>query len=477
MQWFKNIWRALQIEPEIWAVYMLGQKSADIPHKMDIKQRYPGLPLRLVAFVWRVLKTLRFTRSNCQVSSTDILVFAKTANQANALSATVEALDQQGVSLIRISGAGATRVSSEFNNDKCERIALSIADALKVMILTLVRAPVIWRSLANKDLRLRRWFFDSFLRCHIYLVYFEKILASNRPNLVLVNNDHNAPHRCLLALARSSGIKTAYMQHASVSPLFPTLAFDYNLLDGVVAADTYLACEGNNPATGLLPLKRHVFLTGQKKPLKRGRNMTSNRIGMAVNALDALTDIQNAVQAVTQAGYSVRLRWHPGMGATIINEIKASFSDSVSVSLSDPVKETVDDFLKQVCMLIAGNSSIHLESAVAGVMPLYYEFSPVHTPDYYGYVKNGVSASASGVEQLIAEIIEVLEGRCKADTVAIQRYSATFNTEWEGREGELAAGILKGLVIGDDPSEFWGYAGTVIPPKNDRGDKWNFVPY
>ena len=40
-----------------------------------------------------------------------------------------------------------------------------------------------------------------------------------------------------------------------------------------------------------------------------------------------------------------------------------------------------------VNILVASNSSIHLEAALDGLPTFYYEMSKVLFPDYYGYVK------------------------------------------------------------------------------------------
>ena len=59
-----------------------------------------------------------------------------------------------------------------------------------------------------------------------------------------MSNDHSPANRALLLVAKSKGIKTVYMQHASVSNLFPVLDFDYSFLDGVNAYNIYKEIEG-----------------------------------------------------------------------------------------------------------------------------------------------------------------------------------------------------------------------------------------
>lgn len=468
MNWFRTITNALHYEPEVWAAYLRGQQPQTVFNGIKGKPRYRGLPLRLAAYGRGLLRLVRLRTKTGDKKSADIFVFAQTANQANSLSPTLSHLNEWGVSIHRVTGHGAASTSGEFAKNDCEWMTLSTVDVVRVAVLTILRSPIIWCQLADKDRRLRQWHFDAFLRCHIYLVFFEKALAATNPRLILISNDHNAPQRCLLSLARVKGIKTAYMQHASVSRIFPALIFDYSLLDGQVAKDTYMDCELNKPASAPMPDQRHIFLTGQKKPVRRVPGMSHSTVGLAINTLDSVQDVMKVVTVVAEAGYVLRLRWHPAMNMARVDQIRHACSPIQSVGLSDPLVETVGDFLTQVGVLVAANSSIHLEAAVASVMPIYFEISPASTWDYYGYVRNGVSAEAKSTEELPELIGNVLSGYRKLNSAVVQAYSATFDTEWEGREGELAAGIIKDLLNGAEPSECWGYAGLMRSIQSQR---------
>lgn len=468
MTWFSTILRALRQEPEVWAAYFLGQKFNERASGIPAKPRYSGLPLRLAAYVLELLRATRFQSPVGVTRRVDVLVLALTRNQANSLIATVHHLQTKGISVHCVTGQDAASAERVFGDDVCQRITLSLFDSIKVALLTLLRAPVIWRQLALKDRRLRKLHFDAFLKCHIYLVYFEKALTSINPSLILMSNDHNSEQRCLLSLARVKGIRTVYLQHASVSRLFPALMFDYSLLDGQVAIDNYIQCNSNKPKSATVPNRRHIFLTGQKRSVQPPCSSRGAIVGFAIKALDDERDVMQVVRAITDAGYDLRLRWHPGTDLAKANEIRQACLEIPSVGLSDPHIETVGDFLAQTSVLVAANSSIHLEAAVAGVLPVYFEMLPVSTRDYYGYVKNGVSAEARDLVELRDLIDDVLKGRRTLNPHAVKAYSATFNTEWEGREGELAARIIKSLLEGANPAQCWGYAGVVKSGENQQ---------
>jgi len=151
---------------------------------------------------------------------------------------------------------------------------------------------------------------DSFLRVHIWLFYFAVLLKRVQPNLVLMSNDHNVPNRALLGVCRVLGIKTAYVQHASVSGRFPALRFDYAFLDGSVARSTYEGCEANRCTDASLPDERHVFLAGVQKGLRA--SVRGERIGIAVKHKNDIAAVRHALQQVSGVHRSIVLRWHPG---------------------------------------------------------------------------------------------------------------------------------------------------------------------
>jgi hypothetical protein len=458
MQSFVTINKALRIEPEIWASYFLGQKYSERASGLPSKPRFIGLLMRFVSYGFGILKLIRLRLPLRDYSQVDVLVIALTANQATSLATTVKQLVNQKLSVQIVSGYRSTNTSSFFNANHNLEILLNPIDFVKVLLLNMIRTPIIWRHLYEKDRRLTQWYFDAFLRCHIYLVYFEKLIALKKPKLILMSNDHNSPQRCLLSLAKIKGIKSAYLQHASVSSLFPALSFDYNFLDGIIAARTYQSCDDNKYKLSLPPTNRHIFLTGQKKSVevKNGKNLRS--IGYAIKALDDIDDVMKVVNSIVQVGCSLRLRWHPGTSLRKIEEIRKIYSKLSMVTISDPLEEPIDSYFAQIGVLVAANSSIHLEAAIAGVVSIYFEISNTNKNDYYGYVKNGISVEALSTEQLLTIILNLRKENISVNPMAIQAYSATYDTEWEGREGELVARIIIDLLCGAAPNKCWGYA-------------------
>jgi hypothetical protein len=67
--------------------------------------------------------------------------------------------------------------------------------------------------------------------------------------------------------------------------------------------------------------------------------------------------------------------------------------------------------------------------------------------DYYGYVKNKISHLLNenfNIEEIIQlSLSKNVEGKVEA----VRKYSSTFNTKWEGREGEIVVKIIKDIII------------------------------
>jgi len=177
-------------------------------------------------------------------------------------------------------------------------------------------------------------------------------------------------------------------------------------------------------------------------------NRKANAIGVALNALDNSKTVIAFINALVAEGLNIRLRWHPGQAPRDTQSYRDGFARNARVTLSDPNQESISDFMEQIGWLIAGNSSIHLEAALAGVMPIYYELTPPDKPDYYGYAKHGLTKTATSVAQVL-RLVEETQDTHSPNADAVCYYSSTYPTEWDGREGELVAECLRRLDCGE----------------------------
>jgi len=448
--WLERVNNVLKVEPEIWFSYLHGQQLEHLKHLKEENTKYRGKFFRILLWGYVLLKNTRFKPYNNDTRY-DYLVFAGTVNQKNSLDNTIRALKARGYNVCAVAPRRILK-DSEIKNKEYMVMSYSILDVLKSLLIFSFRISSLVKQLKNKDKSLIDLRLDRFLNVYNSLVYFDSLLKRVKPNCIIVSNDHNVFYRALLALGRNSGIKTCYMQHASVSDLFPALNVNYAFLDGLAALKTYRKCESNHPPKSPLIKDRKVFLSGQKKNLtiNNFESKTKNSVGIALNSLDSLGGIKRLVHFLCKKNINVRVRWHPGQTQKVIQEIKEELR-RYPVEISDPKSESLTEFFADLRCLIAGNSSIHLEAALSHTVPIYYEFSQQDIQDYYGYVKNGLAVLASTEDELLYKIEKINKNELTINKEAVQFYSSTFETEWEGLEGNLVAETLIALMSDKEP--------------------------
>lgn len=445
-KWYKTATKILRDEPEIWLSYLQGQQLEKIHHLAEQKSRYSGFPLQLIKYPASLLKNITKlpSHSMSKPEKCDYYVFAGTNNQLNSLSSTVDALKENKQKVTAVTFESL--VSDERWIDY-QPLKLNYSDAAKSLFLMLMRSSELYTDLKNLHPNALKYWYSEFCNVYSYLAYFERVLTENQARCVITSNDHSIPNRCLLAVAHELGIKTAYLQHASVSDLFPALRVNYAFLDGQSALDTYQLCEKNQPNTSRNVPKPKVFLTGQKKVINKGKknkDISAKNIGLAFNMLDNIEDVIKLSEQLLALNKGIIIRWHPRQSKNDIEYLKNQLYKVKNISFSDPNSESIDQYFSRTSWMISGNSSIHLEAALAGILPIYYEMSSPSTPDYYGYVKAGLAVKANNLNK-IKNIIEQEPLDNKVRDLAIRHYSSTYNTRWEGNEGTLVAECLIAL--------------------------------
>lgn len=448
-KWYKTAKKILKNEPEVWINYLQGQQLDNITYLAEKKSRYPGLLLQLIKYPYFIFSNLDipFKTSDSDTKKCDYYVFAGTNNQLSSLDSTVQALkdNQQKVVLITFESLISDRQWKEY-----QPLKFSLTDAFRGITLMLTRSPQLYNDLKNLHPNALKHWYSEFCTIYSYLTYFERVLTTNQAKCVITSNDHNIPNRCLLAVAHELGIKTAYLQHASVSSLFPALRVNYAFLDGESALDTYKKCEANQIAADRNLPRPKVFLTGHKKPIDKSDRVSSSfipNIGIAFNVLDNLDDVISLAEQLLFLNQLIIIRWHPRQSVKDVDYLKNHFRKVHNIFFSDPSLESVDQYLLRIKWMISGNSSIHLEAALAGVIPIYYELSPTTHSDYYGYVKSNLAIRANDFDE-IESIIRREFVNNKSRDLAVRYYSSTYNTHWEGNEGKLVAECLIALDEG-----------------------------
>ncbi|GAA4430922.1 hypothetical protein GCM10023188_18030 [Pontibacter saemangeumensis] len=311
--------------------------------------------------------------------------------------------------------------------------------SLRRKLLYYYKLPsLLYQFLRKKPKSAIRFFDLLYDAVGFYEVYYRK-LQRYSPSAIIFANDHNADARAMLLAAKDLGIKTIYIQHASVSSLFPPLSYDLNLLEGQDSLDKYKQCG---------PIPGRVELVGMPKADKyipyRNTSKHISTIGIGCNLMDDLGEIEKMLRLLSQKLPDIKLILRPHPRDT--RNIAALARVAPNVYLSDSRSEPVFEYLRQLDVQISGTSGIHLEAVLLNVWSIYYDFSPSEKlNDYYGFVRHGLVDVAESAEGLIDNLR--LHINSKPDVVGRAKYySATLCTADEGHSGDISISHISSFL-------------------------------
>lgn len=246
--------------------------------------------------------------------------------------------------------------------------------------------------------------------------YLNKIILKlSQPKFVWLSNDHSYNNVSFIFASKYHEIPSIYIQHASISPIFPSLRFDYAFLDGEIAFNRY-------NEIGICGTK--VFLYGIPKMdgwiNKYSPKKAIKNILVCVNEVDNMNKFEGLIDSLLEKKYSVYLRKHPYLDYKFRNEDKVILQNN----------KTFMDALEGVDLMIGGDSNVHLEAAITNI-PSFY-FSTSHLWDYYGFLKSGLFSVAS---KNLSEILLAIENYNNDDKVYLRakRFCGSIGTSYQNK--------------------------------------------
>ena len=278
-------------------------------------------------------------------------------------------------------------------------------------------------------------YFDIIIKSAGLIEIYSKLLQHSRPKAIIFTNDHILFARSLKIAAHKAGIKTIYVQHASVTRFFPPLDFTLSLLYGEVSYNIYRkigAVKGRVETIGMPSFDSSV--------LNINKNSKIRTIGICTNLLDDFEKVEYVIKEICRAfpELDIILRSHP-------RETRMFFSDS-SFSVSDARKESIFSYLKSIDLLIAGETSTHLEAVMLNICSIYFNFTQDgKRNDYYGYLESKLVPEADCLSELLSLIQTYMLAKPDVRLNA-QPYNSTIGTIFEGRSTELAADYITELL-------------------------------
>jgi hypothetical protein len=245
------------------------------------------------------------------------------------------------------------------------------------------------------------------------------IFSKEKPRIIIISNDHSTDCRAVILAARFYNIPTIYMQHASITPIFPPLRTRYAFLYGNYSKNIYCKMDYSNVEIELVGNPKFDFY--KEKILNKTTYLV---IGVAFNQLDKLEDVLEFVTQLSNSlpMYELVLRSHPND----YRPIPSTFLQS------DSKQETTQDFLSRIDILIAANSNILLEASSMNVLPLVFYYTPNinFMRDYYGFVKTGVAIECKTIEEVAllakSNLTKPLSTRMQAKV-----YDASIGSDFE----------------------------------------------
>ena len=273
----------------------------------------------------------------------------------------------------------------------------------------------------------------------LYKVAGEMLDKYNVKVLVLAN-DHNDINRCLIFNALERGIKTVYVQHASVKKGFPRLDFSYSFLDGQESLEKYLYAGKPKGDVYLSGGVRFDFL--YDKVVKR--NDEVKKIGVAINMLDDFEKVKNLCLFLKNEGYNdLILRPHPRY-----QHLDTEWLTKNNIAISNPKEESSFDFIANIDFMISNESAIHLDASIMYCPTVLYNMSDNKVLDDYNYVKNNLIKLAESNLDLLKFIKNKNEILPTKDV--LQFYNASSSSHLEGKLGETIAIFLNMLCQGKE---------------------------
>lgn len=275
-------------------------------------------------------------------------------------------------------------------------------------------------------------FFTRLWSTYGYYQIAKEYLEHYKVKTLIVSSDQGEFHRCLLLNAQALGVKTIYVQHASVAKGFPKLIASYSFLDGEESFEKYRFAgepEGEVYLSGGVRFDP-VFQQYQLKDTS-----TVRTIGIAINMLDDFDKVKHLCQFLLDQNYCLILRPHPRYGT-----VDSSWLEENGIGYSDPKSASSFDFISKIDLMVSNESAIHLDAAMMKCPSVVFNFSSNPILDHYAYLKTGLVQLAHNDQELIAMINT--PQRLLPSATTLQYYNASCGTKLEGKLGRVIADFI-----------------------------------
>lgn len=381
----------------------------------------------ILYFVLLIRKFFSFRNFQFPSKKVPVLFLAYTNNQREA------------ISLIK----NKRNDSEIFGDDKFGNFSFPIYKSYILSLPYFNEVLKIYRDSTNY-LRLSMSFaFHEYWLTYGYFIMLVNFFKNADVKVVVVANDQYLRTRIIPYVCDFIGIKSVYIQHASVSLDFPRLIFNYTLLEGRDSLDKYLK---------IGKIDSEVFLLGSSKEPELNEICTKSRvynIGICFGLIDDVSKVEKLIQEVLKSYdcSNIFLRPHPresrvAFVQNMLSKYNIGFSDSENVQTSK--------FFKKVECIIASESNIHLEAVLQNIYSIYYQLTENDRQKYdiYGFLSAKLISNFTDIN-LLREVLLSLKSNKPNVRHLAQYYNETIGTKFEGKSDVLYDEVISYIKTGN----------------------------
>jgi len=405
--------------------YIFSSEKIDVfSWRVYQKKHYYYLAFGLLRYFGHVIgsiKTIRNLPTLWKVKKGDIVVILTSLNQYDSIQ---ELLKDESLNIkpIAIDYAGAGGVL---------KFPMFISYFLSIFLIPLT----FYYYFITKSAYVKKSFrygFREYCLTFAYRFVNTAWLKWRKPRLLIVLTDHQMVGRDMVKSARKAGVKSLYMQHASVTDKFPALIMDYAFLEGEDAKDKYLEIGGGHTDTiidfvGILKLNK---ISTEEHQIEM--------IGICTNEFDDIA-IADGLLSSLEKDFKITLRPHPG--DSLYEEWRA-LAEKHHITFSDSRREKPADFLSSVNCVVSYNCGITTESLMLNKPTFSFQMSQKEF-DHYGFLEHHIVDHYNKPAELAGEIRKIrntpnaINWKKKA-----KYYCDTIDTPYEGRSADLVKKLL-----------------------------------
>ena len=310
-----------------------------------------------------------------------------------------------------------------------------------INLLSIFFIPYIYICfLLEKNIKLKKTYeycFDTY--CKIYPTYFIVFIIlffrNKKIKNIVFSNDMHYRCRIIKDVAKFYNLETIYIPHTQDAKSFPLFEkYDMCFLPGKHYYEL-------NLEKGLKDTK--IFLLGNPKfdGLANNDNDKRGALGICPNTADDFTKYEELIKTlkIEFSNYDFILRPHH-----TDRKFKKweSLAKSLNISFSDSRKQNVTSFIKEISIMIAGESNIHFEATYLDVKSFYYINNVfLENRDSYKIIENNLTSSFSNFDQLFKLINDYLN-EPENNVSNVEYYYENFNSIYKFTSTELVYNLL-----------------------------------